>query len=163
MHLHCDIAFFFSHMFFFCLTFHFTSCILYRTFAHFKSHLLFFALLFFILLCSSSYFLFLVLIFYVFDVCKFFLGCFFVFFCNYLSTCLYFLCPYFRTYFFFLSIWGFSWISCPYFYITPISTSQLLLLEPSFCVAFTSQLLFLTYIALFFSQFFMLFKSLHFF
>jgi hypothetical protein len=75
------------------------------------------------------------------------------FFCNYLSTCLYFLCPYFSAYFFFLSIWGFSWISCPYFYITPISTSQLLLLEPSFCVAFTSQLLFLTYIALFFLNF----------
>jgi hypothetical protein len=46
-------------------TFYITHCTI------FESHLLFFAY-------SSSYFLFLVLIFYVFDVCKFF-------FCNYLS------------------------------------------------------------------------------
>lgn len=66
------------------------------------------------------------------------------FFCNYFSTCLYFPCPYFRAYFFFSLAFGDFHEFLHLFYITPISTSQLLLLEPSFCVAFTSQLIFLT-------------------
>jgi hypothetical protein len=74
--------------------------------AQFYNHTYFFLhCFFFILLCSSSYFLFLVFIFYVFDVCKFFFF-FLWFFKNYLSICLYYPCPYFRAYFFFSLAFG---------------------------------------------------------
>jgi hypothetical protein len=94
----------------------------------FKSHLLFFALPFFIILCSSSYFLFLVLIFYVFDVCKFFFVVSLVFFCNYLSTCLYFPCPYFRAYFFFSLAFGDF-----HEFLAPTSTLHLFLHHNFYC------------------------------